>query len=128
MSLLADTHILLWAASSPERLKPALRAELDDPAVTVWFSVVSIWETVIKAALKRPDFRVDPVKLRRRLVEHDWRELEVTGGHVLAVADLPALHGDPFDRLLLAQAEVEGLTLLTADKRLARYGRRVRMA
>ena len=121
MQVLLDTHLLLWAVGDPDRLDPALVQLLEDPMNTPVFSVVSLWEVVIKSALDRPDFRVEPSLLRQVLVEAGWRELAVEARHVLAVAQLPALHRDPFDRLLLAQAQADGLLLITADQQLAQY-------
>ena len=121
MQVLLDTHLLLWAVGDPDRLDPALVQLLEDPMNTPVFSVVSLWEVVIKSALDRPDFRVEPSLLRQVLVEAGWRELVVEARHVLAVAQLPALHRDPLDRLLLAQAQADGLLLITADQQLAQY-------
>jgi PIN domain nuclease of toxin-antitoxin system len=118
---LLDTHLLLWAASEPERLPPAARAVMTDEDSQLWFSVASIWEVVIKASLGRTDFDVDAQVFRRGLLESDFAELPIMGPHVLAVADLPPLHRDPFDRILLAQARTEGLILVTGDAALARY-------
>lgn len=125
--ILADTHILLWSAGVSGTLPAEARKLIEEAGPQRTFSVVSIWEVVIKAALKRPDFKADAARLRGGLIANGWRELAVTGNHALAVADLPPLHGDPFDRLLLAQARVEGLVLLTSDYAVARYGERVRM-
>ena len=94
---------------------------MTDEDFQLWFSVASIWEVVIKASLGRTDFEVDPNLLRRGLLESDFAELTITGTHVTAVADLPPLHKDPFDRILLAQARTEGLILVTGDAALARY-------
>lgn len=121
MSLLLDTHILLWAAGAPERLPAAARAMIEDPGTKLIFSVASLWEIVIKNGLGRADFDVDPHLLRRGLLENGYTELAVTGLHVLAVDLLPPIHKDPFDRILIAQARTEGLTLLTADEVVARY-------
>ena len=121
MRHLLDTHLLLWAASEPERLSEAARAIVTDEDSQLWFSVASIWEVVIKASLGRDDFDVDPHLFRRGLLESDFAELPITGPHVTAVADLPPLHKDPFDRILLAQARTEGLILVTGDAALARY-------
>jgi PIN domain nuclease of toxin-antitoxin system len=118
--ILADTHALLWAAADPERLAPAARDLLADPHADAWFSVVSIWEVVIKAA-RRPDFGVDADDLRWGLLQRGFQELPVTAPHVLEVGRLPALHGDPFDRLLVAQARVEELTIMTADRAITAY-------
>lgn len=121
MRLLLDTHLLVWAMGSPERLPEELQSMLEDPAHTPWFSVASLWELVIKKALNRPDFRVEPNLLRQALLEGGWQELPIKAQHALAVGDLPPLHRDPFDRLLLAQANTEALLLITADQELANY-------
>jgi PIN domain nuclease of toxin-antitoxin system len=105
----------------PARLGPALRELLEDPQHTLCFSVASLWELVIKAALGHEGFQVQPSLLRRTLLDAGFVELPIEAAHVLAVAQLPPLHRDPFDRLLLAQAEREGLLLLTADALVARY-------
>jgi len=90
------------------------------------FSVVSIWEVAIKASLGRDDFQVNPPALRLGLLEQGFRELPIQAEHVLAVQHLPWIHRDPFDRLLVAQAARERLTLLTADRTLLGYGNGVR--
>jgi PIN domain nuclease of toxin-antitoxin system len=118
---LLDTHLLLWAASEPQRLSAAAREIITNEDSQLWFSVASIWEVVIKGSLGRTDFDVDPRLFRRGLLESDFAELTITGPHVTAVADLPPLHKDPFDRILVAQARTEGLILVTADAGLARY-------
>ena len=121
MSLLLDTHILLWAAGVPQRLPAAARAMIEDPGTGLIFSTASLWEVVIKNGLGRADFSVDPHLLRRGLLENGYTELAVTGVHVLAVDLLPPIHKDPFDRLLVAQARSEGITLLTADEVVGGY-------
>jgi len=121
MQLLLDTHLLLWAVVEPERLDVALVGMLEDPLNTPVFSVVSLWELVIKRGLDRPDFQMEPSLLRQALLEAGWRELPVEAHHALAVGQLPPLHRDPFDRLLLAQAQADGLLLITADRQLAQY-------
>ena len=118
MQVLFDTHILLWAAEGSPRLPAAARRLLNDPLVEPWFSAASIWEVVIKASLSRSDFTVDPMQLRRGLLRHGYVELPITGRHALAVADLPAMHPDPFDRMLLAQARSEMVPLASADTQL----------
>lgn len=122
MRVLLDTHLLLWAASAPQRLPKAALSLLKARDTSPLFSAASIWEVVIKAGLGRPDFQVDPERLRHGLLLHGYEELPVTGEHALAVRALPSLHKDPFDRILCAQARSEGLTLLTADADLAAYG------
>ena len=121
MSLLLDTHVLLWAAGVPERLPAAARAMIEDPETELIFSTASIWEVVIKNGLGRADFSVDPHLLRRGLLENGYTELAVAGVHVLAVDLLPPIHKDPFDRILIAQARIEGITLLTVDETVGRY-------
>ena len=121
MRFLLDTHLLLWAAGPLERLSPQARRLLDDLDNELSFSVVSLWEVAIKRGLGRDDFRTDPRLLRRGLLDNGYIELGVTGEHALAVADLPPLHRDPFDRLLVAQSIVEGITLLTGDPLVAQY-------
>jgi len=98
-----------------------------DPANKLAFSAASIWEVAIKAGRQRKDFVVDPRRLRRGLLEGGYREFAVTGEHAIAVARLPPIHKDPFDRILVAQADVEGATLLTVDATVARYGRPVKL-
>ena len=121
MNLLLDTHVLLWAAGFPGRLPDEGRSLLEQPDTQPVFSAASIWEVAIKSGMGRADFDVDPHLLRRGLLEHGYTELAVTGAHAVAVALLPPLHKDPFDRILIAQAQVEGVTLLTADKIVGRY-------
>ena len=121
MSLLLDTHVLLWAAGLPERLPTAARTMIEDPGTELFFSAASLWKVVIKKGLGRPDFNVDPHLLRRGLLESGYTELAVTSVHALAVDLLPPIHKDPFDRILVAQAQSEGITLLTADEVVGRY-------
>ena len=122
MNLLLDTHLLLWAASEPKRLSARARALLLDPANQPVFSSTSLWEISIKQSLGRADFNVDPRRLWRMMLLHGYRELSVTCEHTIAINDLPNLHKDPFDRILVAQARVEGMMLLTVDKEVAKYG------
>lgn len=127
MRLLLDTQLLLWAAYTPERVPEIARALIADVRNEVAFSPASVWEVVIKRALDRPDFRVDPRRLRRGLVENGYVELSITSEHALAVDLLPPVHKDPFDRMLVAQALAEGLPFVTADRRLAEYPGDVRL-
>jgi PIN domain nuclease of toxin-antitoxin system len=121
VKLLLDTQLLLWAAGQPEKLSAAARKLLNDPRNELLFSAASLWEIAIKASLGREDFRVEPRVLRRGLLDNGYTELPVTSQHAVNVDGLPPLHKDPFDRLLLAQALSEGITLLTGDAQLARY-------
>jgi PIN domain nuclease of toxin-antitoxin system len=119
--LLLDTHLLLWGAFEPNRLSAAARTLILDPENELMFSVVSLWETAIKARLRRTDFPADARLLRRSWLDNGYEELEVTGEHAVAIDLLPSLHRDPFDRLLVAQSVVEGITLITADPVVAQY-------
>lgn len=121
MKLLLDTHLLLWAAGQPKRLSAAARKLINDSRNELLFSVASLWEIVIKRSLGRDDFRVEPRLLRRGLLDNGYDELAIGGDHALAVDSLPPIHRDPFDRLLVAQAQIESVTLLTADPLLGRY-------
>jgi PIN domain nuclease of toxin-antitoxin system len=121
VKLLLDTHLLLWAAGQPERLSAAARTLLENANNELLFSAASFWEIAIKKTLGREDFRVEPRLLRRGLLDNGYIELPVTSQHAVSIDSLPPLHNDPFDRLLLAQAVTEGITLLTRDARLARY-------
>jgi len=125
--LLLDTQLLLWSAGRPveDGERSPLSAEaialIGDEQNAPIFSVASLWEVAIKSALGRPDFRADPRTLRRGLIDNGYAELPISGDHAMAVAGLPPLHRDPFDRLLVAQSMVEGILLLTADPVVARY-------
>jgi len=126
MKLLLDTHLLLWAAGEPERLPSEARGLFEDPANELVFSAASLWEIAIKRRLGREDFRVDPRLLRRGLLDNSYLELPVTSEHAVFTDNLPSFHKDPFDRILVAQAMIEGMTLLTVDPVVARYGDPVR--
>lgn len=121
MKLLVDTQLLLWAAGRPERLSQAARKQLNNPSNELLFSAASLWEISIKNSLGREDFRVDPRSLRRGLIDNGYLELPITSQHAVNLDMLPPIHRDPFDRMLLSQALIEGVTLLTTDAQLARY-------
>ena len=121
MKLLLDTHLLLWAAGEPKRLPKRIRTLLEDQDNELLFSAASLWEVVIKSGLGRKDFRVEARLLRRGLLDNGYSELPIVSDHVVAVESLPPIHKDPFDRVLVAQATVEGITLLTNDSVVAQY-------
>ena len=127
MIFLLDSQLVLWAALDSARLGRDARDLLDDPTNGFMFSSAVIWEVTIKSQLGRPDFTVDPRLLRRGLLNNGATELPITSEHSLAVGDLPALHKDPFDRIQVAQARIEGLVLLTADDAVAAYGSPVQL-
>lgn len=121
MKLLLDTHLLLWAASQPERVPAAAHKLIADAGNELLFSAASLWEVAIKSGLGRNDFSVDARVLRRGLLDNGYGELPIVSAHAVAVAGLPPIHRDPFDRLLVAQATIEGIVLLTSDALVAQY-------
>ena len=126
MILLLDTQLLLWAASDTKKLSVSARRMLEDAKSQLWFSAASLWEIAIKNQLGRDDFNIEPRQLRTGLIKSGWQELSVTSEHAIATATLPFHHRDPFDRMLIAQAQVEGMTLLTSDSAVARYQGNIR--
>jgi len=127
VKLLLDTHLLLRAAGRPERLSNYARELLDEPGNDLLFSAASLWEVMVKRLLGRDDFRVDARLLRRGLLDNGYGELPITSEHAIAMESLPAIHNDPFDRMLLVQSLVEGVILVTSDALLAEYPAPVRL-
>lgn len=121
MRLLLDTHLLLWAAAMSDRLPGQAQVLLEDAANEVYCSAASLWEIAIKLGLRRPDFQVDLPALRAALPEMAIEELPITGSHTEKLIELPPIHKDPFDRMLIAQSMTEPLLLLTNDAILTRY-------
>ena len=121
MRVLVDTHLLLWAVASSRRLPKEARSLILDTANEVFYSAASAWEVAIKSTLRR-DFKANPTVLVRALAQSGFSELPVTAAHAARVAGLPAIHRDPFDRLLVAQSLAEPMTLLTNDAVLLGYG------
>lgn len=121
MKLLLDTHLLLWLAATPKKLSKKARVVIENQDNELFFSAASIWEVAIKQTLGRDDFTVDAHLLRRGLLDNGYSELPILSEHAVAVNSLPDIHKDPFDRMLVAQATVEGFVLLTADATVAKY-------
>jgi len=127
MKYLLDTQLLLWVAGADEGglptdgLSTKARSLVGDLDNVLYFSPASIWEVAIKSGLGREDFRADPRVLRRGLLDNGYVEVPITSEHATAASALPGLHKDPFDRMLVAQATVEGIVLLTTDGRMADY-------
>ena len=121
MKFLLDTQFVIWVPIDDRRIGRQARAIFNDPANQFAFSVSSIWEIAIKRALRRGDFQFDPREIRRLLIENGYEELTLQSRHVVAVDSMVPIHKDPFDRILIAQAMVEGITLLTADPVIAKY-------
>ena len=121
MKLLLDTHLLLWAAGSPNLLPTKARSLFEDNLNELFFSAASLWEIAIKNNLGREDFQVDTRVLRRGLLDNGYIEIPIESSHAVFIQSLPLIHKDPFDRILIAQATVEGITLITADEMVAQY-------
>jgi len=122
MRLLLDTHAFIWSASSPKRLARAARSAIEDPANEVFVSAAVAWEIAIKHAMGKIELPAAPASwLPTRVQQLGFASLPITQQHVLATASLPAYHRDPFDRVMIAQAQVEGLTLVSGDARVLQY-------
>lgn len=121
MVVLLDTHVLLWTLAAPERLPQAIVAQLESPETTVYFSAASIWEVAIKATLGKIDFPYSPEAIAQAAGDTGFVELPVRAAHAAMVARLPLHHRDPFDRLLIAQAQLLPARLITADAALLPY-------
>ena len=126
MNLLLDTHLLIWAASMPERLSSAASKLIEQPEHQLHFSGLSLWEITIKRGLERPDFIVASV-LRRGLIENGYTELVIKSSNSLALDQLPPIYKDPFDRMLVTQVVFEGMLLLTSDSVVAQYPEPIRL-
>jgi PIN domain nuclease of toxin-antitoxin system len=123
MNLLLDTHALLWWLADDPCLGDSARAAIADPENAIWVSAASAWEIAVKVALGRLSLAAPAARsLPTALAENDFNPLPISLDHALAVADLPRLHGDPFDRMLIVQATAELLTIATADAMFGRYG------
>jgi PIN domain nuclease of toxin-antitoxin system len=123
MRILLDTHVWLWILADPERLASATRDRLADRANDLYLSAASAWEIALKYQLGKLPLPCPPGEFVPQRLERDGvRSLAVETGHALQVCRLPPLHRDPFDRLLVAQARVEGMRLYTADEQVLAYG------
>jgi len=119
--VLLDTHIAMWTFFQQRRLSVKARSLIEDRQNSLIFSTASLWEIAIKRALGKREFQFDPRVLRRAMLDDGYEELPVLGQHAVEVDSLPPIHKDPFDRILIAQAMVEGITLLTPDPVIAKY-------
>ena len=133
MNLLVDTQYLIWMLIEPERVRPEIRALFEHESTKLYFSVASLWEIAIKRALNKPDFTIDVEPFRIALFKAGFVEMPILSEHILQLAKMPPVevdgkrHKDPFDRLLVAQAEAQGITFLTSDALLGTYSRWVRV-
>lgn len=119
MRLLIDTHVFVWMTAEPERIGKAVQAALDDEANTVFVSAVSAWEIAIKRAVRQIDF---PIETLDAIMDRaGFEPLPVTARHGIEAGGLPPHHRDPFDRMLIAQARIEDLVLVSDDRAFAPY-------
>lgn len=121
MRLLVDTHVLLWALGQSSRLSPSVKERLASPENEVLFSAASIWEIAIKCQIGKLHLPIGINELARSAVEMGFTEIPVSSSHAAGVQELPPLHRDPFDRLLVSQAIIEPARLMTADRFLLGY-------
>jgi PIN domain nuclease of toxin-antitoxin system len=119
MNLLLDTHILIWWLQGSRQLGKKARNTILRPNAQCWISVASIWEMAIKSSINK--LRLTPEECIPALLEQGFRALPIAMDHAFAVRTLPPIHSDPFDRMLIAQARFEGLTIVTADPAIAAY-------
>ena len=122
MKLLLDTQCWLWWFSQPERLSEEAIKQISDETNQVWFSVASVWEIGIKVSIGKlplPE-KIDDY-IPTRMIQLGTQSLEITASHALRAAALPLLHRDPFDRMLIDQSQIEGMTLVSADSMFAHY-------
>ncbi|MDD3380758.1 MAG: type II toxin-antitoxin system VapC family toxin [Rugosibacter sp.] len=127
MVVLLDTHVLLWALGSTQRLPDDMVAQLESPETTVYFSAASIWEIAIKTALGKIDFHYSPEDIAQAARDSSFVEIPISAAHSAKVAHLPLHHRDPFDRLLIAQALLLPAQLITTNAALAPYSELVRL-
>lgn len=118
---LVDTQLLLWNVAGSRRLPARVARLFRDGRHEFFYSAASVWEIAIKSTRGRDDFVVDVSRVRDSLDRNGFRELPISAQHAVAVTTLPMLHGDPFDRMLVAQAATEPMGLITTDERLAAY-------
>ena len=122
MNLLLDTHVALWAVTDNPKLSQKARDLITSPKSNVWVSAANIWEIALKYSLGRGDMPVSSQDAMRYFQESGYRFLAIEAEHAIAVEELPAHHQDPFDRMLVAQALVEPMRLMTHDSLVALYG------
>jgi PIN domain nuclease of toxin-antitoxin system len=127
VNILLDTHVALWALTDDAKLTSEARVLILDDANRVFYSVASMWEIAIKKALKPDRIPLSGVEFLHFCEQAGYEGLPIRDRHVIALESLPPLHGDPFDRILIAQANAEALTLLTHDATLSGYGEAVRV-
>jgi PIN domain nuclease of toxin-antitoxin system len=125
VAYLLDTQLLLWLEAHPAKIPKAVINDLANPQVPIFYSVISLFEIGIMRSIKKLPF--EPADVASSATASQILQLPLETAHCAALARIPVLHRDPFDRLLVSQAQVEGLTLLTTDSNLAQYGPHVRV-
>jgi PIN domain nuclease of toxin-antitoxin system len=125
LRLLLDTHVALWALTDNRKLSRKARALIQDPQNDIYFSAATIWEIAIKHALARKDMPVSAAEAQKYFIAAGYIELPFHAHHAAAVESLPGHHADPFDRILVAQAQHEPMKLLTHDRQLIAYGQSI---
>lgn len=121
MKLLLDTHAFLWMLQAPEKLSTQVAQAHNDPANTLWVSMASLWEIQIKHTLGKLELDIPLEQIVREQLQGNFALLDIRAAHVLALNELPRHHGDPFDRMMIAQARTEGLPLVSADHVFEQY-------
>ena len=121
MNILLDTHVLIWWMQGSDRLGSRAKAEMFEPGARLWLSAASVWEIAIKRVAGRLTFDAPLDASINSLVKKGLRSLPISTRHALASGELPAHHSDPFDRMLIAQAQCENLVLATVDSAISRY-------
>lgn len=119
--MLLDSHLLIWLSAASDRLPDIVRQTVENTNNELFFSAASIWELSIKESTGRARIELPPALLHRKLLANDFKELPVTAAHGLGILSLPAIHKDPFDRILIAQAIAEDMVLMTSDETIAQY-------
>lgn len=125
MKYLLDTHILLWATTNSDKLSQRARNIIANPDNDIYFSTVSIWEIAIKTGLGKLQLPISTAAFRRVLLDNQYLELNINSKHAILTETLLPIHKDPFDRMLIAQAQSEGFTLISADNYVIAYGNMV---
>ncbi|MCL1941484.1 MAG: type II toxin-antitoxin system VapC family toxin [Synergistaceae bacterium] len=121
MKLLLDTQMWIWLLFWPENLPLKAREVISDEENDLCFSPANLWEISIKRSRNKPDFQINARVMRENLLDTCCLEIPITSSHTITAGELPALHKDPFDRLLIAQAVVENIFLLTSDRKISEY-------
>jgi PIN domain nuclease of toxin-antitoxin system len=119
MKYLIDTHILLWWLSGHKKLSPKIQNLIEDPLNSIFVSTASLWEIIIKKIIGKLEF--PDIEFSQLLVEQQFEELAISSKYLDELENLPLIHADPFDRIIIAQAKTENISIITADKKIMEY-------